>query len=238
MSNWFSFGAAGASTLGDLLGGFLNYKYQSNLMDKQFGLQIRGLKESPNAMRIGLESAGYNPIMALGNTNAYASGGSAPSVSSSTLGSNAVNAYQQNKLNDATVNNTNAQAGLFDEQSKTEQAKRIQMEFQNAMLDVEKHLKQKDLDTYDRRFYAQLYEQMQRAENYRAMANVQGYNAETQRIASNAQMLQAQTSAKWTPGKIGASVGLGAVGALGALYGPAKFKVLKALGKVGRKVGF
>ena len=238
MSNWFSVGSAGASTLGDLLGGFLNYKYQSKLMDKQYDLNIRGLKESPLATRQGLESAGYNPITFAGQTNAQASVGTAPSVSQSSLGSNAVNAYQQNKLNDATVNNTNAQAGLFDEQSKTEQAKRVQMEFQNAMLDVEKHLKQKDLDTYDRRFYAQLYEQMQRAENYRAMANVQSYNAESQRIASNAQMLGAQTSAKWTPGKIGASVGLGALGVLGTVYGPAKFKVLQKLGKVGRKVGF
>ena len=54
------------------------------------------------------------------------------------------------------------------------------------MLDVEKHLKQKDLDTYDRRFYTQLYEQMQRAENYRAMANSRVIMH--QRIASNAQM--------------------------------------------------
>lgn len=193
MANWFRLGSAGASTIGDLLGGYLNYKYQNKLMDKQYSLNIKGLKESPLATRQGLETAGYNPITFAGQTNAQASVGTAPGVSSSSLGSNAVNAYQQNRVNEATIENTNANTGLANEQSKTEQAKRVQIEFQNAMLDVEKHLKQKDLDTYDRRFYTQLYEQMQRAENYRAMANVQDYNAQSQRISANAQQMHAQT---------------------------------------------
>ena len=56
------------------------------------------------------------PITFAGQTNAQASVGTAPSVSQSSLGSNAVNAYQQNKLNEATVN---TMLQVY-EQSKTE----------------------------------------------------------------------------------------------------------------------
>lgn len=211
-----------------------SYAYQKKLMEDAYNLQQKGFQDNPLLVRKGLENAGYNPITGVGSTNAFSSVSGVPSSQSFDAGSNITNAFNartQRRLATAQVDSTNAQASLFDEQAKTEQAKRTQMDFQNAMLDVEKHLKQKDLDTYDRRFYAQLYEQMQRAENYRAMANVQGYNAETQRIASNAQMLQAQTSEKWTPGKIGAGLAVGALG----LFGPGKLKTLKNVTKVTKR---
>lgn len=172
-----------------------SYKYQKKLMDDAYKLQQQGFNENPLLVRQGLEKAGYNPIMGQGSTNAFSSVSGVPSSQTFDAGANVTNAFNartQRRLATAQVDSTNAQASLFDEQAKTEQAKRTQMDFQNAMLDVEKHLKQKDLDTYDRRFYSQLYEQMQRAENYRAMTSVVGYNAESQRIASNAQMVGSQ----------------------------------------------
>lgn len=226
-----NFWSALISAGGNLVGQGISYSQQRKLNKQQYDLQIRGLKESPNAMRKGLESAGYNPILALGNTNAYAKGGVGGSPTPSTLGSEAVNAYQQNKAVNANVEATNAETNLKNEQALTEQAKREQMRFQNAMTDVETHLKQKDLSSYERRLYTQLYEQMQNAENLRAMASLQGYNAQTQRISANAQKLQAETSSKWTPVGIGAGVAAGIGG-----YVLGKVPGLKYLKK--KKVGF
>ena len=201
--------ASGISALGSLgsggLGGIFAasssrkaFEYAKALQQQQYQLQQQGYREGPTNARQGLESAGYNPILALTNGSNFAGsvaggtpvGTNQPDIPD--LGKSMANAYQTFKLNKQSVNNqsltsiatadqANAQAALFKEQAITEQAKRTQMDFQNAMYDVEKHLKQKELDWADRKFYSEIYDNMQRAENYGAMASIARYRAQIDR---------------------------------------------------------
>lgn len=178
------------------------YLYQRLLNEQAYELTQRGYRESPLNQRFGYESAGINPIFAMSNGASFGSysGGSATGFQDSKtaeMGSMITNAYkafqlERNKTNaeilgiNAGIKNTNADTALKAEQTMTEKSKQIQMDFQNAMIDVQTHLAKKDLDTYDRRFYSNLYEQFQRAENYRASASLAEYNAETARISAEA----------------------------------------------------
>lgn len=168
------------------------FKYQSALQSQaaklNYDYSLKSAKNMPSATREGLEAGGYNPMLAVQNATSGANSSwtsAGQSTAPDYLGGLS-NAFELQRVKNETAQ-TESTVGLQSEQSKTEQSKRTNLEFQNAMLDVEKHLKQKDLDTYDRRFYSELYEQMQRAENYRAQANVQSYNAESARISANAQ---------------------------------------------------
>lgn len=217
------------SAAGSIATSAMNYNHNKKLMDKQYNLAIKGYKESPQAVREGLERAGFNPLLSYASGGNFASSG-LNSAQTSDIGQAIVNGHKaftnEDKLAKAQVQNINADSVLKSEQSLTEQSKRSQIEFQNAMLDVETHLKRKDLSSYDRRMYTALYEQMQRAENFRAMASLQGYNAETGRIAANAQKLDSETRSKWTPVGIGAGIGAGLSGfALGKIKGFMKPKV-------------
>lgn len=62
---------SGASTLASGAGSLLSqaqaYKYAKKLQQHQYDLSIQGYKEAPSAQRQGLESANYNPMLALGN---------------------------------------------------------------------------------------------------------------------------------------------------------------------------
>lgn len=178
------------------------YKYQTLLNQQAYDLTQKGYLESPLNQRIGYESAGINPIFAMNNGASFGSysGGSASASQDSTSAdySNMLtNAYKALALEtrktdaeilgiNAGIKNTNADTALKAEQTMTERSRQIQMDFQNAMMDVQTHLAKKDLDTYDRRFYSNLYEQFQRAENYRASASLSEYNAETARISAEA----------------------------------------------------
>lgn len=66
------------STLGSLGSSFISnaasgkaqrraYQYARELQQQQYNLSIQGYKEGPSAQRSGLEAAGYNPMLALGN---------------------------------------------------------------------------------------------------------------------------------------------------------------------------
>ena len=70
--------AAGISAVGSLGSSFLSnatsgkaqkraYNYARQLQQQQYDLSIQGYKDAPGAQRSGLESAGYNPMLALGN---------------------------------------------------------------------------------------------------------------------------------------------------------------------------
>uniref|UniRef100_A0AAU8AXE9 DNA pilot protein n=1 Tax=Dulem virus 215 TaxID=3145692 RepID=A0AAU8AXE9_9VIRU len=48
------------------------YGYAKKLQQHQYDLSIRGYKETPGAQREGYESAGYNPMLALGNVGGTA----------------------------------------------------------------------------------------------------------------------------------------------------------------------
>lgn len=67
-----------ASALGSLGSAFISnatsgkaqkraYQYARELQQQQYNLSIQGYKEAPSAQRFGLETAGYNPMLALGN---------------------------------------------------------------------------------------------------------------------------------------------------------------------------
>lgn len=228
--------SAGIGALASNASALKQYKYQSALQSQaaklNYDYSLKSAENTPSATREGLVKAGYNPMLAVQNSTSGANSSwtSAGQASAPDYLGALSNAFELQRVKNETAQ-TESTVGLQSEQSKTEQSKRTNLEFQNAMLDVEKHLKQKDLDTYDRRFYSELYEQMQRAENYRAQANVQSYNAESARISANAQKLQSETSSKWTPVGIGAGLAAGIGGfALG------KIPALKYLKKA--KVGF
>lgn len=163
------------------------YNYALKLQQHQYNLNMQSLRESPMNARIGYTSAGYNPLLALDSGMSGVTPSATMSPTENNLASDVNNglnsavAYMQSK---AQVDNINANSALATEQAETERAKRVQMEFQNAMTDVQTHLARKDLSTYDRRFYANLYEQMQRAENYKANSAVSQMNANTNRINS------------------------------------------------------
>lgn len=208
-------GLAVISALGPILSGFmgqgkdsapalaqLQYKNQRLLNQQAYDLTQQGYRESPLNQRIGYESAGVNPILAMSNGASFGSysggnAGMAHGSSSSEIGSMITNAYktfqlERNKTNaeilgiNAGIKNTNADTALKAEQTMTERARQTQMDFQNAMYDVQTHLARKDLSVYDKRFYTEMYDMMQRAENNRAYAAVADYNAETARIAAEA----------------------------------------------------
>lgn len=179
------------------LSGFMSYKSAKKLQQHQYDLNQQSLKESPLSSRQGFTSAGYNPLLALGASN---QGFSANSAGISTdigagveSGLNSAIALKQNR---ATVDNIKADTKLKGQQGETEKARRVQMDFQNAMYDVQKHLAEKDLSTYDRRFYSNLYEQFQRAENYRAQSAIGMMNAETNRMNYKVNSANAATNAR------------------------------------------
>lgn len=175
---------SGSSALGSLM----SYESAKKLQQHQYKIYLDSLRNAPSASREGFVKAGYNPLMALGSSqagfSASSSGVGADLTSGLDQGINSAIAMKQSK---AQIDNINADTALKNNQGETEKAKRVQMEFQNAMTDVETHLKQKDLSTYEKRFYYDLYEQMQRAENYRATSAVSRMNAETNRMNAQTQ---------------------------------------------------
>lgn len=203
-------GGAGISALGGLAGGLLSsassarsakraYKYSRLLQQHQYDLNQQSLRESPTNSRLGYTDAGYNPLMTLGSNMSGMTPSATMSPTENNLGSDVINGLNsaisaiQSK---SQIDNTNASTKLVNEQAETEKAKRIQMDFQNAMTDVETHLKQKDLSSYDRRFYQEIYESMQRAENYKANSAVSRMNAETERINAETNKFNSAISAK------------------------------------------
>lgn len=167
------------------------YKYQSRLQAQaarlNYDYSIKSAENMPSATRRGLESGGYNPMLAVQNatSGANSSWTSTGQVSAPDYLSGLSNAFELQRVKNETAQ-TGSNIKLQSEQSITEQAKRQNLEFQNAMLDVEKHLKDKDLETYDQRFYTEMYNMMQQSEKLRQEASVIGYNAESYRIIANA----------------------------------------------------
>lgn len=228
--------AGGLGVLGggtSALSSLANYKYAKNLQSHQYKLNQQALRSQYQNTRYSLTQAGYNPLLAVGaNAQGFSANSAGVPMDLSTGVQNGVNSAIALKRSNSEIRNINANTGLVTEQTNTEKGKQIQMEFQNAMLDVEKHLKEKDLDTYDRRFYAQLYEQMQRAENYRAQSAVASMNAESNRITAEANRTNATTNAQWTPAKIAGGLLTGAVGAVGL----GKFKGFSAVSRQASRI--
>lgn len=172
------------------------YNYQRLLNQQQYDLTQQGYRESPTNQRLGLEAAGYNPILALGggglSYGSYSAGSASAPMDSTTsdLGNMVTNAYQTFKLARdknkadiagimAGIKNTNADTALKAQYAMTEEAKRIQMDFENARIKAESLLRQKDLDTYDRRFYQFIAESASQIERNSVLNAVNQMDAQT-----------------------------------------------------------
>lgn len=73
-SNASSIGSAGSSLFSSLFSNATTgkqqrraYEYARKLQQQQYDLSLQGFKEAPSAQREGLTTAGYNPMLALGN---------------------------------------------------------------------------------------------------------------------------------------------------------------------------
>ena len=172
-----------------------SWKYTQRAMRLQHELAMQAWNQQTRNQfqntRYSLEQAGYNPLLATGASSSATGIMPSATMSASDNGSGSVSALDVMQarsnvaLQNSQIDTNSAQAGLAAEQAKTEQAKRVQMDFQNAMTDVETHLRQKDLTHYEKRFYTEMYEMMQRAENHKAQSAIGMMNAETN--ARNAQ---------------------------------------------------
>lgn len=165
----------------------LQYKNQRKLNEQAYNLTQQGHRESMSNLRIGLENAGYNPMLAVNaSPNNTFSGGSAsmPNVPISNIGDGAVNAYKAFNLESqkikADTNATNASASLLSEQKKTETYKQKQIEADTALKYVDKLLGDKQLSWYDKK---------------QLMEIKTGYmNAQANHLASEAAQLNAHTA--------------------------------------------
>lgn len=167
-----------------------SFEYSKKLQEHQYQLERQSRQTVFQDTRQSLESAGYNPLLATGQQASSLPVGNQMSVQDDRTENlqnaiSAISALSGVKLNNAQSQASSAGASLALEQAKTEQAKRVQMDFQNAMTDVETHLRQKDLSSYDKRFYTEMYERMQHAENLKAQSAIGMMNAQTN--ARNAQ---------------------------------------------------
>lgn len=165
-----------------------SWKYAQKAMRLQDELNRKFTHDQYSINRSGLVDAGYNPLLALPNGSQGAIYNPSTINSDSDNGSQAIQSAMsalqmknETKLANSQVQNQEANSALAREQAETEKSKRVQMEFQNSMLDVQKHLAQKDLDWYDRKAYTNLYNMFQQAENYKASSAIGAMNAETQR---------------------------------------------------------
>lgn len=128
---------AGISAIGGLASSMLSsrgskgqqaraYNYARQLQQQQYDLGILGLKEGSSATREGLEKAGYNPMLALGNVgNGVSVAGGSPVGANATdvsgirdAANNAAMVLNQTKQTEAT---TDAQYALADK-TKAEKA--------------------------------------------------------------------------------------------------------------------
>ena len=166
------------------------WKYQQRAMRLQDELNRNFTHDYYGINRSGLVDAGYNPLLALPNSSQGAVYNPSTFNSDSDNGSQAIQSAMsalqvknETKLANSQVENQKANSALAYQQAETEKSKRVQMEFQNSMYDVQKHLAQKDLDWYERKAYTQLYNMFQQAENYKASSAIGAMNAETQRQA-------------------------------------------------------
>lgn len=190
--------------------------------------------------RQGYERAGFNPILTYMNgISNFSNAGQVgmPVASKDNKGQTISNA-----INTAIGNYTNARQAESNIALQAAQTANVNADTDNKIVDIglkkldkqDKELdimmKQKDVSWQEQRW---AFEQKER----NALIRKNLMDADSNQIAANAQKLSAETNAEWTPKKVGTGLALGALGAAGAIYGPAKFKVLKALGKI-PKVGF
>lgn len=114
-----------------------NYKYSKKLQEHQYDLNRKALREQFANTRYSLESAGYNPLLAVGSSaQGFSAGASASGGDLSSVGSDAVNSAIQAKQANANIKNLE------------ETNNKLKEETESVKLDNK--LKRKELDTSPR----------------------------------------------------------------------------------------
>lgn len=172
------------------------------LQENAYNLTQKGYQESPGNLRKGLESAGYNPILAVNNSSAFSSGsysaspGGATGNPASGIDESVANAYRIAKMekprNEAEIANmqagtnaTNASVSLINEQAKTEQYKQKNLETQSFLNDANRELAKKDLSWRDRLNLAEVKSKIIQAKAAHQLAEVGQLNAHTAQAEYN-----------------------------------------------------
>lgn len=257
-------GAAGIGALGTLASGIGSFfggsggvsKYDtSEIMKFQNRMQQRydkwylnnitkatALNEYP-WKRQSLESAGFNPVLAYMSPNVSTpSAGSVPSApvqkeSRAQALVGAMSGFMNLRQQGAAIENMNANTALQTEQTRTETFKQVNLSVDSELKRIHTELSKGDLRWQEKEKLLNYQKNLteMKAMMINAYANKVTANAST--VSANANMINAKTNQQWTPAKIGAGIGAGIIGGVASVYGPAKFKALKMLGKI-RKVGF
>lgn len=175
---------------------------QAALMNLQYQYNQRALREQYSNARQGLESAGYNPILAATqgvNSNGVGLGSvGTPSNPASDYGDNITNAVQTAsnvKLQEANARNLDAGTENIQADTALKTVQKGIFECDKQIKENEAELRKKDVDTYDRRFLLEQNERLARTKHMLTDAGLMNYRAESERITSNAQQLQAKTNA-------------------------------------------
>lgn len=182
------------------------YKYQSKLNQQAYDLTQRGYRESYGNMRIGLENAGYNPLLAVngGMSGATFSGGSATGASYDGSGyanafTNAKQQKSQEKLNDATIGQLESQIGVNNAEAsykegllQSEIIKQSGYDLDNAIKDLQRQKEQKELSIWDKKLLAEL----ENIQNDTTLKRAYAYQAQMDALSNRINAHASTTNAK------------------------------------------
>lgn len=131
----------GATALGGLFGSgssalssLMNYQSAKKLMDRQYNINLKTLRNAPSASRQGFVDAGFNPLLSLGSNqagfSASSSGVGADLSSGVNAGVNSALAYKENK---ATLKKLDAEINGIEETTRG--------------IELDNRIKEKELNT-------------------------------------------------------------------------------------------
>lgn len=246
--------SAGLGVLGQVNASNLSYNKARKLAEYQallnYQYNTRWAKESPSLTREGLETAGYNPMLAVqngtsgSNATSFTSGATANDVDLSTPIQNGFDNIIASKNLENQTAMTDSNIKLNQAQGRKAIADAIGQELKNPFISRKEEAElgrigaETDKLIRETSFYDQLAENMIAERKLQLMGiNVDSINAGTNAYNAETNRRQVELNEKWTPQKIMSGIGLGLIGGAATFYGPAKFKALKALGKI-RPIGF
>lgn len=212
---------AGISMLGKVASSGMGYAFNAKLQKKQYDYQRKlnqqgydltqqGYREQYGNMRQGLESAGYNPLLAVngGMTGAsYSSGsaaGSSVGIDGSNLGDVITNAKQQKSqrdLNNASIRQLDSQVGVNNAEAnykegllQSEIIRQAGYDLDNQIKDLQRQKERKELNIWDKKLLSELENiqndtALKRAHSYQALMD-----ATSSRIQANASATNAKGS--------------------------------------------
>lgn len=211
--------SAGISMLGKAAGSGMNYAFNAKLQQKQYEYQRKlnqqgydltqqGYREQYGNLRQGLESAGFNPLLAVngGMTGAsYGSGsaaGSSVGIDGSSLGDVVTNAKQQKSqkdLNNASIRQLDSQVGVNNAEANYKQGllqseivKQAGYDLDNQIKDLQRQKERKELNIWDKKLLSEL----ENIQHDTALKKAHSYQALMDATSSRIQANAATTNAK------------------------------------------